>query len=112
MKAATDYGFYAFQRVRISIHAAREGGDAKAFLDDPENKISIHAAREGGDPFLEELEKLYGKISIHAAREGGDVTAHCRNDFAHISIHAAREGGDIPDIFGLCLLQYFNPRRP
>ena len=33
----------------ISIHAAREGGDA--ITDDvlPKGSISIHAAREGGD---------------------------------------------------------------
>ena len=34
-------------------------------------KISIHAAREGGD-VLDFYEYLGAAISIHAAREGGD----------------------------------------
>ena len=33
--------------------------------------ISIHAAREGGDAVLYNLYKTF-RISIHAAREGGD----------------------------------------
>ena len=33
----------------ISIHAAREGGDAQAELTGCSCPISIHAAREGGD---------------------------------------------------------------
>ena len=33
----------------ISIHAAREGGDAKNLGHDCNQAISIHAAREGGD---------------------------------------------------------------
>ena len=57
-------------------------------------KISIHAAREGGDcvspPVLIEL----FNISIHAAREGGDVVKSSTDDGSYISIHAAREGGD------------------
>ena len=56
----------------ISIHAAREGGDAtvaSAFAD--AFCISIHAAREGGDQ-IKERKILNTRISIHAAREGGD----------------------------------------
>ena len=34
----------------ISIHAAREGGDASAADAARKVAISIHAAREGGDP--------------------------------------------------------------
>ena len=33
----------------ISIHAAREGGDAGALMTVVQRGISIHAAREGGD---------------------------------------------------------------
>ena len=33
----------------ISIHAAREGGDASDIADYILSEISIHAAREGGD---------------------------------------------------------------
>ena len=34
-------------------------------------QISIHAAREGGDGYIEFIRRK-GEISIHAAREGGD----------------------------------------
>ena len=34
--------------------------------------ISIHAAREGGDAVGENV-PFFGYISIHAAREGGDA---------------------------------------
>ena len=34
---------------RISIHAAREGGDMQAPFQKRLSLISIHAAREGGD---------------------------------------------------------------
>ena len=43
------------KRTKISIHAAREGGDALAVYIVKKDKISIHAAREGGD--------LYGRTS-------------------------------------------------
>ena len=77
------------ERISISIHAAREGGDANTSLIMSSGIISIHAAREGGDG------KLFGSkvgisISIHAAREGGDAGAAC----------AVKNAG------------YFNPRRP
>ena len=49
MKAATNSITVDAKKLRISIHAAREGGDpdvaeTKSFI-----RISIHAAREGGD---------------------------------------------------------------
>ena len=37
------------QHPDISIHAAREGGDARVCDADKSKVISIHAAREGGD---------------------------------------------------------------
>ena len=102
--------------LRISIHAAREGGDYVKNLIADVADISIHAAREGGDQRTAERSR-YQHISIHAAREGGDP--QCRllrkartkfqstppvkaatavsvdlPEFFHISIHAAREGGD------------------
>ena len=57
--------------------------------------ISIHAAREGGDAFRGKLIKV-ADISIHAAREGGDLCQSIPSILRHeISIHAAREGGDL-----------------
>ena len=118
----------------ISIHAAREGGDALQALTDNELDISIHAAREGGDvpvgvpvvcggvfqstppvkaaTFTVILHWYYNTISIHAAREGGDQSAWTAVKPAKISIHAAREGGDIDRTQCNSNSNYFNPRRP
>ena len=116
MKAATLYRIYKSVIKVISIHAAREGGDAKfdsinvignifqstppvkaatlsKCISCPSSSISIHAAREGGDIVLGVAVAL-GNISIHAAREGGDLIRVAFRDFGNISIHAAREGGD------------------
>ena len=49
MKAATVSEQTAPNGWRISIHAAREGGDAARMPKVRNDEISIHAAREGGD---------------------------------------------------------------
>ena len=49
MKAATKENAPRTQPRKISIHAAREGGDIYPFLHNVQYAISIHAAREGGD---------------------------------------------------------------
>ena len=49
MKAATGELFMMVGKTRISIHAAREGGDPKPLITGQKSIISIHAAREGGD---------------------------------------------------------------
>ena len=73
MKAATIPGFVQLSSAKISIHAAREGGDGTPSDDNLSiTGISIHAAREGGD-FKERQVRYEGIISIHAAREGGDL---------------------------------------
>ena len=71
MKAATILQIAQLFHHKISIHAAREGGDALKSLTRKGYLISIHAAREGGDTALTSY-GLQGDISIHAAREGGD----------------------------------------
>ena len=71
MKAATEYKKGKYITAKISIHAAREGGDEILLPDVPEEVISIHAAREGGDKGTRPRFATVG-ISIHAAREGGD----------------------------------------
>ena len=72
MKAATRCGGRVLRLCRISIHAAREGGDALDSLYRKGYLISIHAAREGGDFCLLFDSVQVRLISIHAAREGGD----------------------------------------
>ena len=60
--------------LRISIHAAREGGDgSRLTVCCARTEISIHAAREGGD-FADAFGEPIYVISIHAAREGGDCS--------------------------------------
>ena len=49
MKAATPDKPLRLTLYLISIHAAREGGDASNFFLTSLRAISIHAAREGGD---------------------------------------------------------------
>ena len=123
MKAATRLNQRDVSPLRISIHAAREGGDKIPTRPRPSSRISIHAAREGGDIYalIDDLEEFV--ISIHAAREGGDIkdggtsvtvprfqstppvkaATFCvqfRRLPEDISIHAAREGGD----YLLCVL--------
>ena len=60
-----------------------------------DSTISIHAPREGGDakPFCQLLHHIC--ISIHAPREGGDCPNRARKGEIMISIHAPREGGDV-----------------
>ena len=72
MKAATITPYVAGIVTCISIHAAREGGDAYACVTVHLKRISIHAAREGGDAYTHRLSRS-AWISIHAAREGGDI---------------------------------------
>ena len=49
VKAATVTPRSEREKLKISIHAAREGGDAVDAARKEVKKISIHAAREGGD---------------------------------------------------------------
>ena len=76
------------------------------------SRISIHAAREGGDTLVE-YRRGMAAISIHAAREGGDALIQLRHAGSTISIHAAREGGDVRDLLLIrAAMRDFNPRRP
>ena len=95
VKAATYGKLHLLENQHISIHAAREGGDAFEVLNKPCNyHISIHAAREGGDWASKSRALIHSMISIHAAREGGDLKDWKFFFHSPISIHAAREGGD------------------
>ena len=72
MKAATGAAAGARNRVIISIHAAREGGDAAGIIikydfTQFQSTPPVKAATHLKIAFLRER-----GISIHAAREGGD----------------------------------------
>ena len=49
VKAATYGCIIKARKGKISIHAAREGGDSGRGIVEWDEVISIHAAREGGD---------------------------------------------------------------
>ena len=90
MKAATTTSFWAISVDYISIHAAREGGDARAL-----GEIFIPALFQSTPP-------------VKAAT----VNAFGNKDGLYISIHAAREGGDDRQSRERRAKRYFNPRRP
>ena len=113
MKAATLLRQDDELREKISIHAAREGGDAdelSVYLQT--SAISIHAAREGGDLF-KHLRYITYRISIHAAREGGDAasaaTASTETEFQSTPPVKAATG---EALFMRSKSKDFNPRRP
>ena len=116
VKAATVYTFCIIFNCDISIHAAREGGDAviavyrdipHIFQSTPPVKAAtqnVYTVRIGGlfqsTPPVKAATIIFAvcrtvyNISIHAAREGGDWYGSAGAFFEIISIHAAREGGD------------------
>ena len=72
VKAATLYLIVRLYQIRISIHAAREGGDWNAA-----NTKAREVAFQSTPPVKAATTReshvlLDGEISIHAAREGGD----------------------------------------
>ena len=60
VKAATSLPSGATEKKRISIHAAREGGDGAVLIVPPCAAISIHAAREGGDARAQDSRRASG----------------------------------------------------
>ena len=63
MKAATESANYDEIPKAISIHAAREGGDAENGVPNAFSQhISIHAAREGGDLRGERIENMINEF--------------------------------------------------
>ena len=79
---------------RLSIHAAREGGDgmklaARSFTSSFQSTPPVKAATK---KFIAKRDGY--TLSIHAAREGGDAYALAFHLIEDLSIHAAREGGD------------------
>ena len=111
MKAATTIAKQLNRLIPISIHAAREGGDASRVSLSILSDISIHAAREGGDKSVPEHIRdavFQSTPPVKAATCPPDKAAQLRA----ISIHAAREGGDDSRSKVQDVICDFNPRRP
>ena len=112
MKAATGGRIARAHGSRISIHAAREGGDLRAKLQVTQGQLFQSTPPVKAATIRNRAVQLPIVISIHAAREGGDKHVKPQPKQPGISIHVAREGGD-PRLAGLCVrCGYFNPRRP
>ena len=112
VKAATFRTARACQCRAISIHAAREGGDA--ITDDvlPKGSISIHAAREGGDAVL--FGVLHAVIVFQSTPpvKAATLCPPKNRQCASISIHAARDGGDGAVYSSLPIPQLFQSTPP
>ena len=94
MKAATIVEHQHRNRVRISIHAAREGGDKRLKRYFTKSSISIHAAREGGDVIKNEEYTNAAIFQSTPPVKAATTGSAPRATLTRISIHAAREGGD------------------
>ena len=81
----------------VSIHAPREGCDARRHHQDRgADEVSIHAPREGCDGTCQSLPTPRLSVSIHAPREGCDIVMATTQLSPRVSIHAPREGCDRP----------------
>ena len=135
VKAATVYRIGPILIQRISIHAAREGGDEGLCYTELPDFISIHAAREGGDVSGEMLgignaefqstppvkaatnqpatPKTHTVISIHAAREGGDGgNCWCCQSCWIFQSTPPVKAATVGSASAITGASYFNPRRP
>ena len=82
--------------LRVSIHAAREGGDGERPVS-PREQIMFQSTPPARAATISPVVVHPGsEVSIHAAREGGDDPVHAGQADGDVSIHAAREGGDRP----------------
>ena len=112
MKAATSATVRKDETGKISIHAAREGGDdARAVRACFFIRISIHAAREGGD----EVAKYGAAVAVFQSTPPVKAATYIfleQQKRLTISIHAAREGGDWRSTREYNRRGHFNPRRP
>ena len=79
---------------KISIHAAREGGDSDNANKMGTSMISIHAAREGGDTSLHITCPRYSVFQSTPPVKAATTMDMLLQQRVLISIHAAREGGD------------------
>ena len=99
---------------RVSIHAARAGGDERISAAPPAVDVSIHAARAGGDSRVCTGVVKLQHVSIHAARAGGDANSRVRSGSRNIRFNPRRPRGRRRSSAALIEhdVDRFNPRRP
>ena len=112
MKAATEWTADDTGVTKISIHAAREGGDTNKHGGHCMKLISIHAAREGGDLIIFFLLFKYTLFQSTPPVKAATPYRFLCWENCWISIHAAREGGDVKYARNNGSINHFNPRRP
>ena len=113
VKAATSSLMTASSAARISIHAAREGGDDVTLADyKAALRISIHAAREGGDHIHRDV-----SVSVAVFQSTPPVKAATAGiSFRHMtarfqSTPPVKAATTVPSVC-VAILSHFNPRRP
>ena len=112
VKAATYGCIIKARKGKISIHAAREGGDSGRGIVEWDEVISIHAAREGGDTTFSTSSSVRPSFQSTPPVKAATIPKFCCTVAATISIHAAREGGDSKGKGKSQTPRNFNPRRP
>ncbi len=113
MKAATLFPHREKRNIRISIHAAREGGDCRsatcrriASLFQSTPPVKAATEREKEHPPKD-------GISIHAAREGGDSPK--KTDPREVVLFQSTppvKAATAVTLLAASNAAYFNPRRP
>ena len=97
---------------RISIHAAREGGDIIEPIEGYCYRISIHAAREGGDlagkRFVTMAESFQSTPPVKAATLYLCPSRSACRFQSTPPVKAATQAWGLPP----CCRLHFNPRRP
>ena len=114
VKAATRTSTAAHPQMRISIHAAREGGDRTISCDMLRSQIfqSTPPVKAATIKFylLPSLDRTFQSTPPVKAATFCKISKTASED---ISIHAAREGGDVRKrLQAEHTANYFNPRRP
>ena len=97
VKAATYGCIIKARKGKISIHAAREGGDSGRGIVEWDEVISIHAAREGGDTTFSTSSSVRPSFQSTPPVKAATLFSIFAFTGSKISIHAAREGGDDVD---------------
>ena len=113
VKAATIFDSFIFYLITISIHAAREGGDAEPHPDDEAGQEfqSTPPVKAATDAFLLRVGRFIKFQSTPPVKAATSDTVNTAIGKL-ISIHAAREGGDSGRAYQWAVVLHFNPRRP
>ena len=100
------------QRVLISIHAAREGGDCIAGCPRNRNALFQSTPPVKAATMADFNKRLDNEFQSTPPVKAATSGKYSTDDKYIISIHAAREGGDAAPTRRGAQQHHFNPRRP